>query len=747
MQPLPPGAGAPIGPGAGVIEDEDEGMADGALPPLEMPPEPTELGPPAGENPELQRARETAFDVKFKPGQQDALVHFLHDEITRAVAARSSIIDPGGDLDYWHWLYAQGKRNVKDAPFPGAADLSTWLITEKIDAMRSRFVKTIFVEPVWTVEGWGKAAERAPMVEEFHQWKVEDERLQSWLQRVFDLALIEGTGVLECAERTDLRKQRKVRSLQPERNPFGALRLSPDAQPLPALDPRGQFLDVDNPDEQGGMDAVVDEIVPVRRGPNYRVVSLRDFLILPGHAQDDSEVWGYAKRFWRRLTELEQRVGEHVYDKDAVAQLAQVSDREASPLPSPVAMTGQQIATQDHRRTIEKELWELQMVADLDDDGIDEWYIVTFSAVHRVILRCKLDDLGMPRYHLFRPYPNPLSVYGRSHVEKLASLGEEHAGVRNAIADRSNFVNNAPLKRLASSSWDPDEEPWGPGAIITVNDPNDVAPMQLPDVPNSMMSREGSIIQAGERLSGLNDVSLGATPDASRTLGEVQMVTEQSFVRIEESIRNMQETLENLFKCRHELWRRAADEAPMEPSTRFIMDLAARGIDLPEGGITSGVLAGQFHGKPRGSVESADRNKQRGNFNGFMAVIGGFAQMNPGLQQTLSSPDVLVPLFEQALRLFDVPNRSQFMRAMRTWQVQDAQQKQMAAMAPPAPPGMPPGGPQAGPAGPGGPPPPGGPPQGAQGPPPPGPPPGSSPGPPPAEVTAQPPEPAGAGIM
>jgi hypothetical protein len=689
----------------------------------------------------MDARRRAAFDVSLSEEKTSDLVHFLHDEITRAIAARSTIIEPGGDLDYWHWLYEQGKRNSKDLPFPGAADLSTWIVTEKIDAMRGRFVKTIFVEPVWTVEGWGKAADRAPLVEEFHQWKVEDERLQGWLQRAFDLALIEGTGVLECSEKTDVRKQRAIRNLQPQvDDERQTLQLDPATfAPQPAVDARGAFVPADDPDK-GSLEMVTDEVVPVRRGPSYRICSLRDFLILPGHAQDDSEVWGYAKRFWRRFTELEQRAKDGIYDADAVARLAKVSDRESQPLLPSVASTGQQIAPQDHARTIEKELWELQLVADLDEDGVDEWYIVTFSVVHREILRVKLDDLNMPRYHLLRPYPNPVSVYGRSHVQKLASLAEEHAGTRNAIADRSNLVNNAPIKVLTSSAWDPDEEPWGPGQRMTVNDMADVQPVTLPDVPNSMMQREGSVIQAAERISGLNDVSLGATPDASRTLGEVQMVTEQSFVRIEESIRNMQETLEELFKCRHELWRRAAMEAPLEPSAKFIAELAARGIDLPEGGITAEVLAGTFHGKPRGSVEGADRNRQRANYNGFMGVIGGFAQMNPTLAQVLASPDILMPLFEQALRLYDVPNRAQFMGAMRKWQMQAMQQEQLA-----------PGGPQAGPPGPGGPPPPGagaeaggppGPPPGPPGPPPgpPGPP-GPPPGPPPPAMGAGPPPP------
>jgi hypothetical protein len=387
---------------------------------------------------------------------------------------------------------------------------------------------------------------------------------------------------------------------------------------------------------------------------------------------------------------------------------------------------GIDVAAQSNETTIEKELWELHVLLDLDDDGSEEWYIITLSAIHRQILRVQLDDLGLPRYLLFRPAPNPLNVYGQSHVDKLASIGEEHMGTRNAIADRSNLVNNAPIKRLRNSGWDMDEEPWGVGAVITVQDMGDVQPVALPDVPQSMAGREQAIIDAAERLSGLNDVTLGSAPQESRTLGEVQMVTEQSFVRIEEQVRNIQETMEDLFKIRHELWRRAADEAPLEASERFMQQLQFRQIDLAEGGITGEALAGTFHGKPHGSVESADKSKQRSNYNGFMQVMGGFAQMNPTLQQVFSSPDVIIPLFEQALSLYDSPNKGQLMRSLRQWQTQQAMQP------PPPPPGMQPPGAQPGappPPGAGAPPPgPPGPPPPPGGPPPPGPPP---PGPPP----------------
>jgi len=698
-------------------------------------------GKTLGRPPHAPKREKTPFDVRLSEEEKTALVQMLSEEIDRALAARAPVIQPGGELDYWHWLYKQGKRNVRDLPFPGAADLSTWIIAEKIDAMRARFCKTIFVEPVWVVDGWGAAAERAAMVEEFHQWKLEEERLQGWLQRTLQLSLIEGTGVLECSERADMIKRRSMKQLAPKMDEeTGTVVLGDDYQPQPMQDEEGEYQEADDPSQPGVMATAMDEFVPVRRGPSYRNVSLRDFLMLPAHAQDDSEVWCYAKRFWRRLKELESRGKSGLYDKDAVADLAATSDRTRTELPQSVTAGGIDVAAQTTPTTIEKELWELHCLLDLDNDGNEEWYIITLSSIHKKILRIQLDDLGLPRYLLFRPAPNPLNVYGESHVDKLASIGEEHMGTRNAVADRSNLVNNAPIKRLRNSGWDMDEEPWGVGAVITVQDMNDVQPVTLPDVSASMAGREQGIIDAAERLSGLNDVTLGSAPQESRTLGEVQMVTEQSFVRIEEQVRNLQETMEDLFKIRHELWRRAADEAPLEPSERFIRQLEFRQIEMAEQGITGASLAGTFHGKPHGSVESADKSKQRSNYNGFMQVMGGFAQMNPTLQQVFASPDVIIPLFEQALSLYDSPNKGQLMRSLRQWQAQTEQAAQMAAQQPPAPPGAPPGQPGAPPPpggpGAGAPPPPGGPPPGGGAPPPgpPGPPPAGGPpqgGPPP----------------
>src|SRR5258708_25146234 len=55
------------------------------------------------------------------------------------------------------------------------------------------------------VEGFGKSAERAWLVEEFHQWKADQTKLQSAVGRAVHNALIEGTGILEVRDRKSTR--------------------------------------------------------------------------------------------------------------------------------------------------------------------------------------------------------------------------------------------------------------------------------------------------------------------------------------------------------------------------------------------------------------------------------------------------------------------------------------------------------------------------------------------------------------
>src|SRR3990167_1676471 len=96
-------------------------------------------------------ARREPFDVRLSADTRDELARWLARELDKAEAARS-VSDI--EIAYWHTLYEQGRtRSARTSPWPDAADLTSAITTEKVDALRSRVVKTIFVDPVFTVEG------------------------------------------------------------------------------------------------------------------------------------------------------------------------------------------------------------------------------------------------------------------------------------------------------------------------------------------------------------------------------------------------------------------------------------------------------------------------------------------------------------------------------------------------------------------------------------------------------------------
>src|SRR5687767_8956884 len=116
-----------------------------------------------------------AWDVRLSADKKQEFTQWLCRELDNAIASRSVNTL---DVRYWWTLYEQGRTREATAPWQDAADLTSYLITEKVDALRARILRTVFVDPVYTVEGWGESAGKAPFVEDFHQWALESEGLQ-----------------------------------------------------------------------------------------------------------------------------------------------------------------------------------------------------------------------------------------------------------------------------------------------------------------------------------------------------------------------------------------------------------------------------------------------------------------------------------------------------------------------------------------------------------------------------------------
>lgn len=647
------------------------------------------------------------FELRLSPEQRTELATYLITELQAGLDARAS---QEVDVDYWHQLYEQARtRTGRNQPWPDAADLTSYLASEKVDALHARIIKTIFVDPIWTVEGWGDAADKAPFVEEFHTWKAEEERLQGVIDKLVLISLIEPRGLLEVSEGTELRTSRKRISAKVETDPLtGGMVFGADGAPQLTRDAKGTLVEASGQDIAA--ETVVDSTDRVRTGPVYRLLPYRDSVILPGHARDKDDIWGYGKRFWRRYSDLQRKAEAGMYDQDVVDRMTTAHDKEADPALTR-AQQGIAPVLEPHA---EKELWEVLVLLDLNafftsrhlptlkDRTFNgaRWFLTTLHLESMQMLRIQHDDMERSRFVPMILFPRTDRVTeGFSFVgHKLITTVEEHSAVRNMRADRAAMAVQAPIKRLQGALWDPSEQPWGPKAVIDVRDMREIEPFIVQDVTAPLVQWEQNCERTAERLAGVNDIASGQVSTQDRTLGEIQMATEQSFVRMDLIVRRAQEALEELAQIRHAIWKRTLAEQPdgIDAPQSLMSSLEGRGVSidqfLPDKKITAQLLDGAFRFKPHGSVETADTNKLRADFISAMQALPMLLQAFPQLVPMFQTPQAARAMGRTFLRVFRVENQQAFLGSP----AQDLQQTLMTQMLPmlqQAMGGMTPGGP------------------------------------------------------
>jgi len=620
----------------------------------------------------MAKAFKDPFALKINPDQRKALALWFSEQINDALNAKS-VSDE--NVDYYHQLYEQARTRTRaNEPWPDAADLTSYLPCEKVDAIVARGMRTIWTEPIWTVEGWGQAADRAPFVEEFHQWKAEEERLQSVLDRLWLIAMIEPRGLIEVYEDTTTRTVRKTINAAIEIDPLTqSMVFDDEGNPSFQTDERGQFVEAQDPNVPAA-ETTIDSTEPVRLGPQYRVLPYRDSIILPGHAREKQDIWGYGKRFWKRVPDIKAQAEAGVYDQASVDLLTETMDTT----PSQALQRSNQAVVPGDRVTAEKELWECLVLVDLNAilemkgekpiRGLKgpRWYVITEQIDQQQLLRIEHDDFERSRYVPVILFPRPdRATEGFSFIgHKLITTTEEHTAWRNMSADRGSMVLQAPIKRQQSALWDPMEQPFGPKAVIDVRAMNEVEPVQLPEFGlNYADARIQACERTAERLAGVNDIASGSVSAESRTLGEVNMATEQSFVRMDLIVRRFQEAMEDIFQIRHAIWKRTLAASPdgVDAPQSLVVGMEGRGVPIeqfsPTGKITATMLEGSFRGKPYGSVQTADPSRRRQNVIQFMQALPQVMPLLPAVQGMLMQPAAQRALWREFVTAMDFPNR------------------------------------------------------------------------------------------
>ncbi len=606
-------------------------------------------------------AKSSAFDLPKPKGQWkswDDLANWIANELDLAESGRSGV---ASEIKFNWAYYEQQRMRAGNMPWPDAADLPSPYAPEYTDALQARLMQTIFVAPVWTVEGWGASAKQAPFVEEFHQRAQEDERLQSYADEWVLRGLVEGVGTLEVSEATEMRREQVRKRVALQLGDDG-LPMHGEAGPMLATDDEGEFVETDDPNVPSA-EAQMAELQPVRVGPDYEVVPYLDFFTLPHHARHQKQIWGYAKRFWVRYVELKAAAKRGIYDKKAVEEIGPTDTRTNIGEEAPKNLT----PVEQQGPTAQKELFSLQLLLDLDGKG-ERWWRVTLDKEKRKLLRCLVDD-RTTRYIRWAPFPKPGSVdRGYSLIgNKLITVIEQDTALRNMTADRMALKVGQPIKKRAGALWDEFEQPFGPRAVITVRDMDEVQAMQgIDDVPSSVQYERSAIRADADRLVGQNDTSIGSETDESRTLGEVQLRAGYAEVRINLITKRMQEPLEELGQARHNIWKRTLQSnTSMGMQRAMVVGRGAAGIEsqgvAQDQTITPEMLEGIFWFKPRGSVENADLQRAQGNFVGLMQAIAQLIPVFPMMGMVLNTPPATKAVLEEMLRVFRWPDKQSFL--------------------------------------------------------------------------------------
>lgn len=614
------------------------------------------------------------FDIDLDEGERNQMGEELCREIQDAISARADIIGDGGDIDLADWFYEQGRSRPEDRPFVGAADLTSYTITEKVSALKARMMKAVFgVRPLAFAEGWGTDAKKAPYVEEFMDWQVRKSDLKLELSKTILGALLEDCFILEVSERTETRKITETLDI--------ALALHPEtggpqfaAHPKTGkLEPQLQYDEQNEPitAQEGQPSAKVERThtKTKRLGPQYDPISMKDFVFLPGHAKSQKEVYGYAYRCWKRVPELAEAVEDGVYDADAVRMMGDESDRELTTVPPPVG----EVAAQ-YGPAREKELFQISLKRDLDEDGREEWYIATVSLKARTLLRLKrdvfADKIGRSRCVPFVLFPRRNSVYGYSYAfNMLLTLAEEHTSLRNMKADRGALATNKPIMQSQGGLWDSEAQPFGIGRVITVRDLNELKEFQITDVPVSVVQQEQQIMSALERVSGLSDSAVGVLSSERRTLGENKLVAGGSAVRVDEVMGYLHTSIASVLYITHKIWEETleADPKGINAPSSIAASIQSRGTDYQgfDGKFTLEQLKGDFQFEPFGSDELADTQRRRADFDSGFIALANLGKVFPVIGQIMASPDAAKAVVEQWCRVYNVHDRQPFVGAMQ----------------------------------------------------------------------------------
>lgn len=193
---------------------------------------------------------------------------------------------------------------------------------------------------------------------------------------------------------------------------------------------------------------------------------------------------------------------------------------------------------------------------DIDDDGLEE-EIITWVPVDlpsRILGWDYLDNVyahGRRPLRVGRFFPVPFRFYGLSYAEMMQGIQDEINAIHNQRVDYATIQNMPFFFYRASATLPPIQQALKPGEGVPVDNPQqDILFPKWQGSPAWAQDEEAILMQHGERLSGLTDLSIGRQPNrvgATRTASGTQTLLSEAGLRFKGVLQEFQRFWTGIF--------------------------------------------------------------------------------------------------------------------------------------------------------------------------------------------------------
>ncbi len=526
------------------------------------------------------------------------------------------------------------KKNPKDSPWDGCADVGIPIDAFTIEGLLPRFLKVCYgSKPIVWVRGTAQSdIPKAPIVQEALNYQLTRMiKIYRRMKLIFKTVTMEGDGFAKCVWEKQTRPfNRIVHYLQ---NPMdGKLILNPETNKLMEVkeDYTPQPLDGFGTMPIMVKDEIQEEKV-IYEGPMVYGRTIKELIIPKNADSPEIEDWDwicdtYEKTFdWLARREGDIKEGKF---KNVDKIFEDVISKSA-----------------DHNKAMRTpiKIFEWYGRYDINEDNKDEEIVAFVCPKYKVLLGWMLSPFPVRPFFHYQIIPMEGRPFGKGVPEFLIGLRDMIDAVFNQMIDRGSINNNPPV--IVPSDHEDELNPFGPGVKWKSDNPVAYRVLELPKSEQIEFAKMEFLLGMVQKLFGVMDYAVAETGGlaGNRTATGIMSVIGEGNIKFDDMIRALQDINEDLYDFIVNLNADNLDD-------NFIENLTEQKVN-PFKDINKSYWAGNYDYESVGNSININRGIEQSN-----AVMSYNTMVNSYGKNPALSEQTMIDVTQNFFRSIDIRN-------------------------------------------------------------------------------------------